>query len=291
MAAQRKTVEGYVLLLCDDARLVLDPEHGGAIREYSCLGRHVLRPAPASAEADSFELSCFPLVPYANRIANGRFVSGHQQVQLMPNARGQAHPLHGQGWRGVWQVVEASRTEARLRFEGGGNDWPWRYRAEQHFRLGAHTLTMELSVENLASTPMPAMLGFHPYFADAAHARLHAHLPRVWRMDESSLPVDEIATPKEWSFDPERPIDAVALDHCFAGWDGRATLRWSDRIVKLQAAHCAFLHVYTPAGRDFFCVEPQSAAVGAITRGGKEAALVEHGRQRNIHFSLDVGAA
>ena len=50
-------------------------------------------------------------------------------------------------------------------FEGGGDEWPWRYRAEQQFQLSPNALSVSLSVENLALSSMPAMLGLHPYSA------------------------------------------------------------------------------------------------------------------------------
>ena len=55
-------------------------------------------------------------------------------------------------------------------FEGGADEWPWRYRAEQQFQLNPSALTVSLSIENLAQSPMPAMLGLHPYFGEPGRA-------------------------------------------------------------------------------------------------------------------------
>jgi aldose 1-epimerase len=121
---------------------------------------------------------------------------------------------------------------------------------------------------------MPAMLGLHPYFRQAAQAQLQAQLPRVWLTDQAALPMREERTPAAWSFDPARAIDAVALDNGFSGWNGIATLRWPDRAVTVRAAHCRCLHVYAPTGQDFFCIEPQSAAPGALSRNAGEASAL-----------------
>ena len=279
-----------LLVLQDEAmRLTLAPHVGGSIRELTWRGEHVLRPASAGATDDPFEMACFPMVPFANRIARGCFDFDGQTVCLAPNWSADPHPLHGQGWRAAWTVTAASASAATLTFEGGGDEWPWRYRCEQRFELAHGALAVELSIRNMSSGPMPAMLGLHPYFPDADRAELRARLPRVWRTDGDALPLEETATPPEWHFDPPRPLRSVSLDHCLSGWNGVAVLSWPERSVTLRAAHCSHLHVYAPAGRDFFCVEPQSAAAGALGRG--DATVVSSGERFAIAVRFAPGAA
>ena len=281
---------GFLVLRHSAAQLTLDPDRGGAIREFSWNGRHVLRPTPALAGDDPFDTACFPMVPFVNRVAHGRFSFGGHTVQLERNWSGDPHPLHGAGWRARWMVLEASGAKARLRFAGGADEWPWAYRSEQSFELLPDGLSIELSVENLSDKPMPAMLGLHPYFEDGAHAQLRARLPRVWLTDGAALPIQESPTPAKWRFEPARPVKAVALDHSFSGWDGIAALRWPDRSVTLHARDCGSLHVYAPLDKDFFCVEPQTAAAGALGRNDAEAAVVAPGARFAIGMRLEVGA-
>jgi len=278
-----------VLVLQDEAmRLTLAAHLGGAIRELKWHTVDVLRPAPAGASDDPFEMACFPMVPFVNRIARGCFKFNGQTVRLPPNWSADPHPLHGQGWRAPWTVTAASASAATLAFEGGGDEWPWRYRCEQRFELAHGALSVELSIQNMSNALMPAMLGLHPYFPDAARAELFARLPRVWRTDGDALPLEETATPAAWRFDPPRALRSVSLDHCLSGWEGIADLSWPDRIVTLHATHCRHLHVYAPAGRDFFCVEPQSAAPGALGRG--EATVVSPGERFAIAVCFTPGA-
>ncbi len=249
-----------------DTLVTVDAAHGGAIREFSWRGRAVLRPAAAPADTDPFSLACFPLVPYANRIAQGRFTFDGRDVHLRPNWDRDPHPLHGQGWRAAWSVEQASAARAVLVFSGGGDEWPWRYRAVQDLTVLADGLEVTLSVENQSPSSMPAMLGLHPYFPQAALATIEARTGTVWQSDAQALPVHEVRTPPEWSFDAPRRAAQVRLDHCFDHWDGTATVRWPDRVVKMSASGARALHVYTPAGKDFFCLEPQTAAAGALNR-------------------------
>jgi aldose 1-epimerase len=269
------------------ARLTLAPREGGAVRELEWRGRPVLRPTPAGAGDDPFETACFPMVPYVNRIAHGRFEFGGRTVQLERNWSEDPHPLHGQGWRAAWSVFSVTATSAAMSFEGGADEWPWRYHCEQRFELLDDGVAIELSIENRSVTPMPAMLGLHPYFPDAAHAELRANLPRVWLADDGALPTEEVETPRAWRFEPGRAVNAVTLDHCFAGWNGIASIRWPERRVILRASHCRFLHVYAPPGRDFFCVEPQNAPPGALVRRAGETSVLAPGERQSIrvHFS------
>jgi aldose 1-epimerase len=282
--------DAEVLVLQDGAmRLTLAAHVGGSIRALTWRGTDLLRPAPANATDDPFEMACFPMVPFANRIARGCFMFDSQRVSLSPNWSADPNPLHGQGWRAPWTVAAASARAATLAFEGGGDEWPWRYHCEQRFELAHDALSVELSIQNMSTEAMPAMLGLHPYFPDAARAELRAQLPRVWRTDGNALPLGETATPPEWRFDPPRALRTVTLDHCLSGWDGVAELHWPDRFVTLHATHCGHLHVYTPAGCDFFCVEPQSAAPGALGRG--DATVVSPGERTSITVRFSPGAA
>jgi aldose 1-epimerase len=285
-----KSDAGLVVLQSAATRVVLDPRRGGTIRELQWRGRDVLRPTPAQAGDDPFDTACFPMVPFVNRIAHGRFEFGARTVQLERNWSEDPHPLHGHGWRKPWNVVSESASGAALRFEGGADEWPWRYRCEQHFHLQPDGLSVELSLENLSSGPMPAMMGLHPYFPDATQARMTASLPRVWLTDRGALPIEEVQTPPTWNFEPGRAVKTVPLDHGFSGWDGVLSLRWPDLTVTVTAPACRFLHVFVPADKDYFCVEPQTAAAGALTRRADEATVIAPGKRATIQVHFGVGA-
>lgn len=280
---------GFLVLQLPATRLTLDPMRGGAIREFTWRGQNVLRPTPAGAGDDPFDMACFAMVPFVNRIARGCFEFAGRTVRLQPNWTADPHPLHGQGWRGRWRTVTSNSTSATLRFVGGGDEWPWRYIAEQRFQLRENGLFFELSVQNRDTGPMPVMLGLHPYFPDAGRAQLQTKLPRVWLTDTEVLPLKETTTPDEWRFDGGRVIRGVPLDHSFSGWDGVALLRWPDRRCTVRAINCAFLHVYTPAGHDFFCIEPQSAAPGVLSRNPAEATVVPPGQRFAIRVHIEPG--
>jgi aldose 1-epimerase len=176
-----------------------------------------------------------------------------------------------------------------LTFDGGADEWPWRYHCEQRFALDDEGVTIGLVLENVGVSSMPAMLGLHPYFPNRARARLHARLPRVWQTDAAALPLEQIETPAAWTFNPGRPLSHVGLDHCFAGWDGIASIEWPDLRLELRTTGCRFLHVYSPPARDFFCIEPQTAPPGALERAAGEAAVLAPGEHLAIEVHLAPG--
>ena len=88
-----------IVLAASDWTTVLRPELGGSVASLTWKGRDVLRPTPAEA-TDPLQTACFPLVPYANRIAGGRFAFGGREAVLevlppfAPNALIAAVKLH-----------------------------------------------------------------------------------------------------------------------------------------------------------------------------------------------------
>jgi aldose 1-epimerase len=273
------------------SHVTLDPVHGGAIRDFSWRDLPILRPAAADADIDPFSMACFPLVPYANRIAQGRFRFDGREIQLRRNWDQDPHPLHGQGWRSAWTIDRTSTSTAVMSFDGGGDEWPWRYRAIQELTVLPDGLEVRLRVQNQSDHDMPAMLGLHPYFPNPAAATLKAQARSIWLTDAQALPVQEVLAPPDWSFDQPRGMARVGLDHCFDHWDGLAIVRWPDRVLNVSTTGAQSLHIYAPAGADFFCLEPQTAAVGALNRKSGSTARLAPRASLELSVRFSVAAA
>ena len=268
------------LLSLRAGRLAVDlaPEAGGSIARFAVEGAgndagDLLRPASEAAlgSGTGMDTACYPLVPYSNRIANGRLEFERAVFHLARNWPGIRHPMHGDGWRHPWQVLHHDRTRAELVYlhERGaaGVDWPFRYRARQTFELDETSLTVGLSIENLEHRDVPAGLGLHPFFMRDADTELACHLADVWRTDSEVLPLQRVPVPPEWDFSASRRVDGTGLDHCFDGWNGEATITWGRGGLRLVlSATEAFRHlvIYVPHGQRYFCVEPVSHANGWV---------------------------
>lgn len=263
------------LLSLRAGRLAVDlaPQAGGSIARFAVEGAgDVLRPATAEALASGTgrDTACYPLVPYSNRIADGRLAFENQEFHLSPNWPGVRHPMHGDGWSHAWSVAHADVREAELVYEHDGLEgWPFRYRARQRYRLDADRLAVGMSVENLEGRRVPAGLGLHPFFTRDDDTGLQCRVSGVWRTDPEVLPLEHVPVPPQWDFSRSRKVDGLDLDHCFDGWDGKAVIRWPGRAMRLTlSATEAFRHlvIYIPDGRSFFCVEPVSHANGQVGR-------------------------
>jgi aldose 1-epimerase len=258
--------EAVVIKLGDgELSMSLVPHAGGGILSFTAFGRDIFRRADCVEEVDPVDLSCFPMTPYANRIAQGRFRLREEFIEIRSSwAR---HALHGFGWRRPWNVDRRTSNSAMLSYQEDRGSWPWRYRTELSVVLEENTAFMELAVENLDDRPMPASLGFHPFFLGIDEAELDIQADGVWLTDEELIPTKWApieAAPV--SFAPARPIAGTNLDNCFTGFRGTARIIWPRRRIEvvIEAPACRFLQVYSQAADGSFCVEAQTAMPDAF---------------------------
>lgn len=283
-----------IRLEAGDWRGTVAPELGGAMLSLDWQGQPVFRPTP-NGVTDILETACFPLVPYANRIADGRFVFDGRTVQLTALDRFAPHALHGDGWLLPWTVENqtANRVEMTLDWSGGQDGWPWSWRAHQVIELADQGLSITLSMTNTGEAAMPAGLGLHPYFHRYADSRLTLSAEGVWITDvreipERLAPVAEIA---DWS-NGLALADAPFVDHAYAGWTGEAVLEGGGRRVTLTAdAPARWTQVYAPIDADVLCVEPVTHRPDAHNAPAGEdhgLARLAHGETRSL--AMTIGA-
>jgi aldose 1-epimerase len=260
------------LLSLRTGRLAVDlaPSAGGSIARFTVDGSDVMRPMTPEAVASGKgnNATAFPLVPYSNRIANGHLVFAGEEITLAPNWPGLRHPMHGDGWSHAWEVVRHDAHSAEIVYaHDGRSGWPFRYHARQTYRLDGEQLHLSMAIDNLEQKAVPAGLGLHPYFRRDAETELTCHTEAVWLTDAEVLSTQRVAVPPDWNFSSPRKVDAVVLDNCFDGWDGRATVVWPRQKLQLElTASEAFRHavIYIPPGRPYFCVEPVTHANGKV---------------------------
>jgi aldose 1-epimerase len=259
-------------LRAGEASLVLAPEIGGSILGWTVGSQAILRRASADAimARNGRGMACFPLVPYSNRIAGGKFPLNGRTHDLALNFGDHPHSIHGIGWQHAWEVDEAGPAIARLALtHSGAANWPFAFRATQAFRLSEDALHVSMEIENLDARPAPAGLGLHPFFPAAHRPVLHFAADSVWTNGADMLPTAQIAVPETWDHLAGRPVGSAALDNCFAAWRGRADIAWArpGPLLSIEATEL-FRHlvVFTPLGANFFCVEPVSHMNDALNR-------------------------
>lgn len=257
------TEQAPLCLRRGDFALDLCPKWGGAIAGFRCGDRALLRPADAAflQHGEPHLAACFPLVPFSNRIADGRFRFRGQVYELTKNFPPEPHAIHGYGWQNAWVVADAGASRAGLTFRHTVSGTPFDYRAHQIFALGEDGLEVGLEVTNAGEGAMPAGIGLHPYFTRTEGVTLRARLEHVWLPDERKIPQRRVPLPAAWDFARGLRLASLDLDHCFGGWDGRAELHWpeTDLTLAIEATPALrHLVIYVPPGQDFFCIEPVS---------------------------------
>ncbi len=283
----------WIGLRAGDLSLALAPAVGGSIARFDLdrdgLPVPLMRPADL-ALADPLLAACFPLVPFSNRVRDGRFAFAGRKVTLPPNMPGQKHPLHGQGWRNGWRAETVEAAFAELSYRHLADAWPWTYEARQTFALDAAGLSVTLSVRNLSDEVMPAGLGLHPYFPCGADTLLNARVGQVWTVDDEIMP--QALEPAAGRYNlRQRRICGAGLDNGFEGWDGRARLTWPDRGVALDILSplSSRLQVYAPPEGGLVVAEPVTngnAALNAPPADWPRAGLVLLAPDEQTH--LDV---
>ena len=244
------------------------PAVGGSIARFDYVGpggRQPLLRGTSDFYDDVLASSCFPLVPYANRIRGGSFKCDGRDVHLASNLPGDASPLHGQGWRAAWSVRSVADDRIDMVFRHEAGEWPWAFEARQRMVLSKEGLAIELSCRNLSALPMPCGLGLHPYFPCTEETSLDTKVSTVWTVDENILPIDQLPATGRYNLQ-NRLIGGQNLDNGFGGWGGAARICWpvQPMALEISSTDAAYFQVYSPVGQGFFAAEPVQHANAAL---------------------------
>lgn len=269
----------------------LSPSLGGGLLWLTHGGTDILRHT-AEGETSPLGFASFPLVPYANRIANGRF-SFRGGVHQMPlNFGDHPHSLHGHGWQTGWSVERQSENEAllSLRHEADAR-WPWSFQVDHHVALTPDTLSMALTFLNLSSEEAPVGLGFHPYFQSDDATLLQFDAGEVWLSTPDLLPERAVDADHfgDWSTGASVRGDML-IDNIYGRWTGTATItRGNGLRIGLKAEGADWLHVYRPPDLMAFCLEPVSHMPDAINSDGMEMLTPGASSTLSMTISVDGG--
>jgi len=198
-------------------------EVGGGIRTYSVAGRPVLDPYDIDAICDAGHGA--PLIPWPNRLGDGRYSFDGAQYQLDLSEPSRNNAIHGLlRWR-PWQPCEHSASRvvvcARLHPTSG---YPFDLAVEIAYELGRDGLTVRTSATNVGSRTLPYGSGQHPYLSPGLADT------RITTDSERQLPTgSEQVTGTEFDFRVARPLGATKLDDAFTDLvrdpTGRAWIR------------------------------------------------------------------
>ena len=280
-------------------------QSGGALR----LLRHGTRDLVAVTPEDAMPTGGAGqlLVPWPNRIGDGRYRFGGTTHQLGLTDPGRGNASHGlvrwAAFRPLAQESDRVTLGCRVMAQTG---YPWTLDVEVTYALAEDGLTVTQRATNRAATAAPYASGAHPYLVlgdgPVDDWTLAAPAGSALTTDERKLPtgtVEVVGT--ELDFRSPRPIGATVLDTCFGDLaredDGRAYVRLSDgeRAVELWVDdRHRWLMLFTGEGSDrarkALAVEPMTAPVDAF-RSGTDLLTLQPGETVAARWGVRAGRA
>ncbi|WP_370416385.1 gluconokinase, GntK/IdnK-type [Streptomyces fradiae] len=206
---------------------------GGALREYVVNGRPLLDGFSAGSAITGGRGQL--LVPWPNRVGDGRYRFDGRSLQLPLTEVEKSNAIHGLLRWTLWRLL--ARTEDSVLLgttlcpQPG---YPFLLDVRVEYRLGPDGLSTAVHATNTGTEPAPYGVGQHPYLTigtdlvDSAVLTVPARY--LLRTDDRGLPDGwEAVDGTPYDFRTARPIVELRLDTAFTGLDrspdGRATVR------------------------------------------------------------------
>ena len=260
-------------------------EVGAGLREYSVAGRDVLERYALDQMCDAAHGA--PLIPWPNRLADGRYSFGGAEHQLALDEPEQGNAIHGllrwRPWAELEHGTDRVRLGARLPAMPG---YPFSLEVSIVYELGEDGLTVTTEARNIGPGECPFGAGQHPYLSAGGalvdDCTLHLQAATRLLTDERQIPVGrEPVAGGPYDYATPRPVGQVQIDDAFTDLardgDGlaRARLECPDgAAVELWAdERYPFLEVFSgdplpaPRRRRALAVEPMSCAPNAFRSG------------------------
>lgn len=247
------------------------------------------------------------LVPWPNRIEDGRYEVDGTSYQLGLSEPGRRNASHGLVRWVAWTVEEHNTHSVSLVYRlMSQTGYPWLLDLHVLYDLSADGLTVTQSATNQSTTPAPYASGAHPYLCAGPGPvdGWELALPAATRSlvdDERKLPVGrEPVEGTAYDYRLSRPIRDTVFDHAFTGLDrdeeGLAEVVVSGEydVALWMDEHHDWLQVYTAddvpeMARRSVAVEPMTAPANAF-RTGEDLLMLEPGRQFSAAWGIRLVA-
>jgi len=199
-------------------------EVGAGIRSYTHRGRDVTLPY---GEDELAPKGCGAvLVPWPNRIRDGRYTFDGVEQQLALSEPARRNASHGLARWARWQAVSQSPDSVTLGIDVVPQPgWPFELRVDVTYALDEVLgLSVSAIARNLGTRRLPFGIGFHPYVSIGTHEMSSAsvRLGAAERLvvDDAAIPVGRQAVAgTQYDLSRGRPLGRLRLDDGFTGLD------------------------------------------------------------------------
>jgi aldose 1-epimerase len=274
---------------------------GAGLRRYAVGGRAVIDGYEADEVCPSGRGQL--LLPWPNRIEDGRYEFGGRTHQLPLDEPERRNAIHGLTRWSAWSV--ADRSADRVAFEHvlyPCPGYPFSLALRVEYSLSDEGLAVRTEATNVGSDTAPYGVGSHPYLAvdgdlvDEVELRVPAATVLV--ADERGIPVgSESVADERLDFREPRAIGSTKLDHCFTDLeregDGRARVRVGATILWADESY-PYLMVFTGDGladveRRSVAVEPMTCAPNAF-RSDEGLVRLDPGERHVANWGISPNA-
>lgn len=259
---------------------------GASLRTLTHAGRDLVVPFAAGEVRPAYRGAT--LVPWPNRVVDGRYVFGGEEYRLALTEPARGHALHGlAAWLDYSAIDKGSDHVTLAAVVEAQDGYPWRVRVETRFALDAGGLTQTVTAFNESDTPAPYGTGPHPYlvagdgrvddwtFELPAAEVLHVTQDRLAPTELRAVEADD---PSRFDYRAARLIGTAEIDHAYTGLirdaDGLATVRVTDAdgrgVAMTWDAACPWVQVHTAdrpglsGHRVGLAIEPMTCAPDAF---------------------------
>lgn len=256
---------------------------GASLRMLQHEGRNLVVPFEAEEMRPYFRGAT--LVPWPNRIVDGRYTFAGEPQQLVLTEPSRLHALHGLVSWLRFEPVDVTETSVTLAADiEPQQGYPHRIGLSVSYALDADGLTISVRAHNRGSGPAPYGASIHPYLTTGSGRvddwRLELPAHDVFTTEGPRLlpgRVVPIAEGDDFDFTERRPIGAIALDHAFTNIDrvdglAHVTVTGADGLgVRMTwDEECDWVQIHTAdlpdrtANRIGLAVEPMTCAPDAF---------------------------
>jgi len=184
----------------------------------------------------------FPMIPWCGRLPRGR-LRWNETTYKFPITSA-PHANHGLLHTSDWFEVDDQTIRAEL-----SDPWPFGGFATQHFDLSATALTITAEV-HAVNQPMPAMIGWHPWFKRRLErggtATLSVLAESAYKLDAHMVPTGELG-----------PVPPQPWNDCFVDMVLPPVLDWPNALTLSISSSFDHWVIFTEP-EHAICVEPQS---------------------------------
>jgi aldose 1-epimerase len=240
------------------ASAAIDAAHGGRVASLRVGGRELLL-GPSGPADDSIRWGCYLMAPWPGRLADGRLAWAGQTSQLR-RTHGR-HAIHGLVAAVPWTVETADRASVAMSVALDRDGWPFGGTVHQAIRLESGRLVLHAAIR--ADVPMPAALGWHPWFLRHGAVAVRVRGDRVLELRDMLPTGRSVPATGKLDLRDGPALGRRRLDDVYVGVEPPIEITWPDLTLRLETAPwLSTVVVHTPARG--LCIEPQTAWPNAL---------------------------